>query len=238
MKEHDPVLCYVDGNWAYFTTQRLEDQWGDDWGDTPYEHNAGEPYEFGAHDRAAGNAPWDIVKVAWDGDLTAPCAGALNSMWSVQRINAGSVPWLITPMWVPGPGVHIFAGTPLSTFREKVRAAGGYVYESPEYSPLVRAAKAFATNENAYVGPTAKKYGVRVYHLRREIISRYGERAMTYRVGRRKRRRYGHHKNSKARKAVELHQTTDMSQKEIAEKLGVTRQAVNLAINTARRAAQ
>lgn len=39
------VLCYVDGPWAYFTTQPLAKQWGDDWNDAPYEHNAGEPYE-------------------------------------------------------------------------------------------------------------------------------------------------------------------------------------------------
>jgi hypothetical protein len=39
------VLCYVDGPWAYFTTQPLREQWGDDWSDAPYEHNAGPPYE-------------------------------------------------------------------------------------------------------------------------------------------------------------------------------------------------
>ena len=42
MKE--PILCYVKGPWAYFTTQPLKKQWGDDWDDAPYEHNAGEPY--------------------------------------------------------------------------------------------------------------------------------------------------------------------------------------------------
>lgn len=38
------TLCYVDGNRAYFTTQPLDQQWGDDWDDAPYEHNAGTPY--------------------------------------------------------------------------------------------------------------------------------------------------------------------------------------------------
>lgn len=38
------VLCYVDGQRAYFTTAKLADQWGDDWDDALYEHNAGEPY--------------------------------------------------------------------------------------------------------------------------------------------------------------------------------------------------
>jgi hypothetical protein len=39
-----PVLCYVDGCWAFFTTKPLSEQWGDDWNDAPYEHNAGRPY--------------------------------------------------------------------------------------------------------------------------------------------------------------------------------------------------
>ena len=38
-------LCYIEKNFAYFTTQDLEKQWGDDWDDAPYEHNAGTPYE-------------------------------------------------------------------------------------------------------------------------------------------------------------------------------------------------
>lgn len=30
-RETQPILCYVEGCWAYFTTQALKDQWGDDW---------------------------------------------------------------------------------------------------------------------------------------------------------------------------------------------------------------
>ncbi|OGN14800.1 MAG: hypothetical protein A3J47_00270 [Candidatus Yanofskybacteria bacterium RIFCSPHIGHO2_02_FULL_43_22] len=40
----EPVLCFVEGNTAYFTTQELSKQWGDDWNDAPYEHNAERPY--------------------------------------------------------------------------------------------------------------------------------------------------------------------------------------------------
>jgi hypothetical protein len=42
----DAVLCYIDGSWAYFTTQNLKDQWGDDWDDAPFDCNAGEPYRW------------------------------------------------------------------------------------------------------------------------------------------------------------------------------------------------
>lgn len=38
------VLCFVKGNRAYFTRKDLDEQWGDDWDDRPYEYNAGEPY--------------------------------------------------------------------------------------------------------------------------------------------------------------------------------------------------
>ena len=37
-------LCYLENNIMYFTSD-IENQWGDDWDDRPYEHNAGTPYE-------------------------------------------------------------------------------------------------------------------------------------------------------------------------------------------------
>ena len=37
-------LCYVSNGVLYFTNKELSEQWGDDWNDHPYEHNAGEPY--------------------------------------------------------------------------------------------------------------------------------------------------------------------------------------------------
>ena len=41
MIDKEPVLCYIDQHKrAYFTTQALSKQWGDDWNDAPYEQNA------------------------------------------------------------------------------------------------------------------------------------------------------------------------------------------------------
>ena len=37
-------LCYLENNIMYFTSD-IKNQWGDDWDDRPYEHNAGKPYE-------------------------------------------------------------------------------------------------------------------------------------------------------------------------------------------------
>jgi hypothetical protein len=115
-------LCYVSGQWAYFTSQELDKQWGDDWDDAPYEHNAGSPYGPHRDDEA-----WDISQVAWEGPFTQPCDGHCNSPYSVQMINAGAVAWLRTEAWHKSP-VVIPAGTSLGDFIRLVQSAGGTVY--------------------------------------------------------------------------------------------------------------
>jgi len=113
-------LCYVEGAWAYFTEKPITGegcQWGDDWDDAPYEHNAGEPYD-------AEN----IVKVAWDGPLETPGCWETNSQYSVERINAGAAAWLTSCRWNSRPIVTIPAGTTLNEFIKLVESAGGNVY--------------------------------------------------------------------------------------------------------------
>ena len=117
-------LCYVSKDWAYFTTQALDKQWGDDWDDAPYEHNAGEPYESWKK----GETPWKIVKVAFEGDFTQPCDSFINSSCSVQMINKGGIAWLRSPSYGPLK-VVIHAGTTLAEFKRLVGIAEGLVYE-------------------------------------------------------------------------------------------------------------
>lgn len=161
----EPVLCYISKPWAYFTTQKLEDQWGDDWDDAPYEHNAGEPYGPCWHNHPSarfdpngkrgwkpgtetplevgelcrcnsckrgwnedGTPKWELIKVAYDGDFETPCDNHANSPYSVERINAGAIPWLVTSSWTGKPIITIPAGTPLDQFIELVRKAGGTVF--------------------------------------------------------------------------------------------------------------
>ena len=107
------VLCYVEDNWAYFTTRGLSKQWGDDWDDAPYEHNAGTPYEWNERWGAFGVPFYHIVKVAFDGPFERPCDPHLNSPYSVQRINSGAIAWLTTERWCDKI-VAIPAGTTLS----------------------------------------------------------------------------------------------------------------------------
>lgn len=126
----DARLCYVEGDTAYFTTQELSKQWGDDWNDAPYEHNAETPYEpHKGHDYKEGEPePWRITTVKFDGPFVRPCDGFNNSPYSVQQINAGAVAWLVTERWNQKI-VAIQAGTTLAEFKRKVAEAGGKIYE-------------------------------------------------------------------------------------------------------------
>ena len=132
-------LCYIDRNFAYFTTQDLDKQWGDDWDDAPYEHNAGAPYEpairYYADGRTEkferdwnedGTPKWEIYKVAFDTrwyvETPADTAGS-NSMYSVQMINNKLIPWL-----VKYPDKALFAGASVEEFVEFIESCEGNVY--------------------------------------------------------------------------------------------------------------
>lgn len=114
-------LCYIDSVWAYFTTKDLDKQWGDDWNDAPYEHNAGAPYE---------EQPYEIVKVAFEAPMETPAELAnLNSRYSVESINKGHIPWLTPSRYgAPDEVKPIYAGTDLPNFIDLIRKAGGTVY--------------------------------------------------------------------------------------------------------------
>ncbi len=122
-------LCYVEGSWAYFSTERPGDVWGDDWNDAPHDCNAGTPYA----DRAPG-----LTKVAFDGDLelvgVGVFGGYVKERWgwlSVEEINRGDAPWLVRIEYGARPLTHdieINAGVTLEEFVALVDLAGGCVY--------------------------------------------------------------------------------------------------------------
>jgi len=135
----DAVLCYVEGSWAYFTTQTLDKQWGDDWDDAPYEHNAGRPYDAGRYYYADGTIKpipsdwnddgtpkWRIYTVAFEGNLYPPCDEGPNSNYCVRDINTGAVAWLRSQY--ANPPIVIPAGTTLRDFIGLVQRAAGVVY--------------------------------------------------------------------------------------------------------------
>lgn len=125
----EPVLCYVHNQCAYFTTQPLAQQWGDDWNDAPYEHNAGDPSTWDVHYERLGYAPWEIHRRYYEARMSTPEDDAnYNSRYCVQTINGGAVAWLRS--WKEGATRedHIWAGDTIAEFTRKVQAAGGSVY--------------------------------------------------------------------------------------------------------------
>lgn len=123
------VLCYIEGNIAYFTTQPLAKQWGDDWNDAPYEHNAGEPYS----PHSPEGDQWEISKLMFEGPLKTPAdigsPSGYRSLYSVEEINALAIAWLTPEPYSAKPGAKpILAGCTKLEFTHLVEAAGGTVY--------------------------------------------------------------------------------------------------------------
>lgn len=112
-------LCYIDEHIAYFTDD-FDNQWGDDWDDKPYEHNAGLPYRSGTN----------IEMLAYRGDFDTPSdLGGINSLYSVKDINAGKTPWL-TSLFTDfqGNSMEIYAGTTMEDFIRKIELMDGIVF--------------------------------------------------------------------------------------------------------------
>ena len=113
--------------WAYFTPpEKFDEQWGDDWDDAPYEHNAGGPYdedfiekEDGTYDRI----PYEIVIVGfafpefmW---VKLPKDyGCGNSPFCVRDINRGAVAWAYGTL--DKATMCIQGGDSLSDFKRKL----------------------------------------------------------------------------------------------------------------------
>lgn len=113
-------LCYVLKPWAYFTTQDLDKQTGDDWNDAPYECNAGTPYYPREGDI------YQVVVVCFDRELEVPSEFCRRHI-SVDEINRRVVPWLHTEDWERKQQA-IYAGTTLREFIPMIEGLGGQVY--------------------------------------------------------------------------------------------------------------
>ncbi len=94
---------YIEGKqeyYAYFTPISLDEQWGDDWDDAPYEYNAGTPYDD-YYDGNGERTETEIVRVPfyipYDGGWSVRFPrdwGGDNSPFCVRDINAGAVAWI------------------------------------------------------------------------------------------------------------------------------------------------
>jgi hypothetical protein len=93
-KDKEFRLCYVDENIMYFS-DNFEKQWGDDWNDKPYEHNAELPYGL-EDDKPVRDGFGHIRLMAFESHwwIRRPCDGHVNSPYSVEDINKGAIAWL------------------------------------------------------------------------------------------------------------------------------------------------
>lgn len=98
---------------------------GDDWNDVPYEHNAGEPYDYWYDDDGTKH-DIDLVKVYYDLDYKywnyLPCDNFTNSPYSVEDINKQRIPWISTRDFT------IPAGTTLNKFISTIEQYKGCIF--------------------------------------------------------------------------------------------------------------
>jgi hypothetical protein len=83
--------------YMYFTPIDLDDQWGDDWDDAPYEHNAGAPYDDTNINGKRTEyeiliVPTAIKSYNWCTPEDRGFGG--NSPFAVADINHGAVAWI------------------------------------------------------------------------------------------------------------------------------------------------
>lgn len=126
-------LCYIEGNKAWFTNN-FEKQWGDDWNDKPYEHNAGYPYEHWSEliednedifKRKFKHHPIKLKTLYFetnDWSEARPCDNYTNSPYSVEDINKQAIAWLHTDKF------NILAGTTYENFIDIIEKHGGTIY--------------------------------------------------------------------------------------------------------------
>ena len=118
-----PNPDYIPGKqefYAYFTPVSLDRQWGDDWNDSPYEYNAGEPYDDVYDDDNRTEieiirVPFYVYHDEWRVRFPRDWAGC-NSPFSVQDINGGAVAWIYDSVSKTG----IIAGCTPAEFLEKL----------------------------------------------------------------------------------------------------------------------
>lgn len=131
------ILCYIRGNCAFFTTQPLDQQWGDDWNDAPYEHNAGDPYTW--REGYSSEPRYEIIRLYFEVNMETPADKAWGgySAYSVEQINARHVAWLVPGSGAPKEAEPIFAGITLEQFKQTIWLCGGDTYSRDQYTVVI-----------------------------------------------------------------------------------------------------
>lgn len=113
----------------YLGADDCEDYWGDDWNDTPYEHNAGPVYNKYVLSTA-------YVTVSWDYDVLTPGDDWHyngNSPFCKKDFKEGKAPCIVI---APAENWDTYSIAALDTINSKIyfnqeMEPGNYVYSSP-----------------------------------------------------------------------------------------------------------
>ena len=123
-------LCYIEGNKAWFTNN-FEEQWGDDWNDRPYEHNAGYPYDNWGEliednedifKRKYKHHPIKLKTFYFEVHSWSDLRPCDMGSFSVEDINKQTVAWVHTDEF------NILAGTTYENFIDIIEKHGGKIY--------------------------------------------------------------------------------------------------------------
>lgn len=112
---------------AYFTPASLDEQWGDDWDDAPYEHNAGIPYDetwVNKERKEIEILQVPFVVKSYNFSLPNDFAYSGNSPFAVDDINHGAVAWIYDAgcRKTQSRYVAIHGGDDLKTFADKIES--------------------------------------------------------------------------------------------------------------------
>jgi hypothetical protein len=128
-------LCYVGEGGLWFADCDPTEVWGDDFNDSPYEHNSGTPYNYRYVNfpESKEQIPVDFVILHFGGtyyETPAAKAWGGNSNYSVEAINHKHTAWLAPDQWAENIKDHppIFAGTTVQEFLDTIIRVGGVVY--------------------------------------------------------------------------------------------------------------
>jgi len=120
--------------YAYFTPISLDEQWGDDWNDAPYEYNAETPYDDVVIETiekdgikfASKVETHDIIQIpfavhSYNWKLPKDYSFQGNSPFSVDMINSGAVAWIYDSADGKMKNMtSIMAGTTIPEFIKKI----------------------------------------------------------------------------------------------------------------------
>ena len=141
LNEKEYYLCYgePEENILYFSERHAKDNWGDDWNDAPYEHNAGTPYnedydgpELGVENGRGIYNPIDIKEIEFKideniYDIKRPCSNTINSSYSVEDINNGAIAWLYIKPHNDKSPIAINADCTLTEFIRIIESLNGTI---------------------------------------------------------------------------------------------------------------